>query len=171
MAYTFQNRDLEVLGVPRVQDPKSKALNVLGEFWQTYEISGVSLVDMDIWNWMYQNPDATPAQLKEAVLKIAKDVWNRYYAPVFGQKDCTLLAVYSHIVHSFYYLPDYAIGHLINFQVERKIEQSGKVASEVERMCKLGRLTPDAWMKQATNRPLGAEALLEATAKALAKLH
>ena len=167
MAYTFQNRDLEILGVPRKDDPQAKALKVLGEFWQTYEISGVSLVDMAIWHWMYDHPDATPAQLKAAVVEIAKDVWNRYFAPVVGQKDCTLLAVYSHIVHTFLYLPDYAVGHLISYQVETQIEKSGNVAAEVERMCRLGNIAPDLWMTQAAGGPVGPEALLGAAAEAV----
>jgi len=167
MAYTFQNRDLEILGIPRKVDGQSRALKVLGEFWQTYEISGVSLVDMAIWHWMYDHPDATPAELKAATLRIAKDVWNAHFASVFGRRDCTLLAVYSHIVHSFLYLPDYALGHMINFQVERRIEQSGDVAAEVERMCRIGNIAPDLWMTQATGSPVGAEALLAATAEAL----
>ena len=170
MAYTFQNRDLQVLGVPVKADPKAKALNALGEFWQTFEIAGVSLVDMGLWDWMYRHPEATPAETREAALAIAKDVWNRYYAPVFGQKDCTLLAIYSHIVHSFFYLPDYFVGHLVNLQIEQHIEKNGNMAAEVERMCRIGRLTPDAWMKQATGKPLGPEALLEATREGLKAL-
>ena len=34
-------------------------------------------------------------------------------------------------------------------------------------MTRLGRLTPDLWMQQATGRPVGPEAMLEAAAKAL----
>ncbi len=168
MAYTFQNRDLEILGVPRrAEDAQARALKTLGEFWQTYEISGVSLVDMAIWQWMYDHPDATPAELKAATLRIAKDVWNAYFAPVFGRKDCTLLAVYSHIVHSFLYVPDYAVGHLIGVQVETQIAKSGDVAGEVERMCRIGNVAPDLWMMQATGSPVGPESLLAATAAAL----
>jgi hypothetical protein len=171
MAYTFQNRDLEILGVPRKPaDAQTQALKTLGEFWQTYEISGVSLVDMAIWHWMYDHPDATPAELKAAVLQISKDVWNAYFAPVFGQKDCTLLAVYSHIVHSFLYIPDYAVGHLIGVQVETQIAKSGDVAAEVERMCRIGNIAPDLWMTQATGSPVGPESLLAATTEALKQI-
>jgi hypothetical protein len=171
VAYTFQNRDLEILGVPRrAADAQTQALKTLGEFWQTYEISGVSLVDMAIWHWMYDHPDATPAELKAAVLQISKDVWNAWFAPVFGQKDCTLLAIYSHIVHSFLYIPDYAVGHLIGVQVETQIARSGDVAAEVERMCRIGNVAPDLWMTQATGSPVGPEALLAATAEALKKV-
>ena len=40
-------------------------LETLHNIWQTLEIAGVSLLDMQIWRWMYANPDATPEMLKE----------------------------------------------------------------------------------------------------------
>ncbi|HEV2763954.1 MAG TPA: hypothetical protein VGV38_13310, partial [Pyrinomonadaceae bacterium] len=77
LAFVFQNRDLELLGLS-TPDAQSRALSTLNDFWGTYEIAGVGLVDMQVWRWMYEHPEATPAQLKEATLRIAKDVWNRY---------------------------------------------------------------------------------------------
>ena len=41
------------------------------------------------------------------------EVWNRWYAPVFGVKDSDILAVYSHMIVYGLYLPDYAIGLLL----------------------------------------------------------
>ena len=168
MAFTFQARDLQVLGLP-APGPEAKRESVLNEFWQTLEIAGVGLVDLEMWNWLYAHPDATPAQLKAAVVKISRDIWNRYYAPTFGQKDQTLLAIYSHMVNNQLYLPDYPLGHLIAFQVGEHLEKAGPLGAEIERMCRLGRLSPDLWMVQATGRPVGAESLLEATRKVLAK--
>ena len=83
LAFVFQARDLELLGLSK-PDPQSRALKTVNEFWGTFEISGVALVDMGVWHWMYDHPDATPAQLKEATLQIARDVWNKYFAPIFG---------------------------------------------------------------------------------------
>ncbi len=166
IAYVFQTRDLEILGLAS-PDAKNEALDALNVFWQTFEISGVSLVDMGIWHWMYDHPAATPAELKAAVLQIAKDVWNTYYAPVFKKKDVVLLAVYSHIIHSFLYLPDYAIGHLISHQIEEYLKGKPNVGVEVERMVKSGSIAPDLWMKNATGSPVGAEAMLNATERAL----
>jgi len=166
MAFVFQSRDLELLG-EKGPSPAEKALGTLNDFWGTVEIAGVALVDMQVWHWMYEHPEATPAQLKAAVLQISKEVWNRWYAPVFGQQDCILLGVYSHMIHSFLYLPDYPIGHLIAHQIEQHLEKSGKFGEEIERMCRLGRLTPDLWMQQATGKPVGTEALLQATEAAL----
>lgn len=166
MAFTFQARDLELLGQPG-PSAEEKALATLNDFWGTVEIAGVALVDMAVWHWMYEHPEATPAQLKAATVQIAKDTWNRFYAPVFGQKDCVLLGAYSHMIHSFLYLPDYPIGHLIAHQVGEHLEKSGKFGEEIERMCRLGRLTPDLWMQQATGKPVSAEPMLEATERAL----
>jgi len=168
-AYLLQNRNLSVLGLPQ-PDAASESLRAIHDFWMTYEISGVALLDMAIWHWMYDHPDATPAQLRDAVVRLSKDTWNTYYAPVFGRKDVTLLGIYSHIVHSFLYLPDYAIGHLINFQIEEYIKKSGDLGAEFERMASYGRVAPDLWMKHATGSTVGADALIEATKKALADL-
>jgi hypothetical protein len=168
LAFVFQAHDLELLGLAK-PDAQSGAMKTLNSFWGTYEIAGVALVDMAVWHWMYDHPDATPAQLKDATLGICRDIWNRYYSPVFGKKDVVLLGIYSHMIDSFLYLPDYPIGHLIAFQIERQMEKAGgAIGPEFERMAKIGNVAPDIWMKQATGAPVGPEALLEATEKALA---
>jgi hypothetical protein len=133
----------------------------------TYEISGVALVDIAVWHWMYEHPEASAEELKDAVLNIAIDTWNRYYAPVFEIEDVVLLGVYSHMIDSFMYLPDYPIGHMIAHQIEEQIKKAGSVGPEFERMVRMGRVSPDLWMENATGRPVGPEALLEATERAL----
>jgi hypothetical protein len=167
LAFVFQGHDLELLGLP-APDAKAQAEKTLNDFWGTYEIAGVALVDMGVWHWMYDHPQATPKQLNDATVQIAKDIWNRYYAPVFHQKDVVLLGVYSHMIDSFLYLPDYPIGHMIAFQIEEQMKKAGSIGPEFERMAKEGRVIPDLWMENATGRPVGPEALLEATKKALA---
>ncbi|MFY9224780.1 MAG: hypothetical protein WAQ98_19065 [Blastocatellia bacterium] len=170
LAFVFQGHDLELLGLAK-PDSKSQALKTLNDFWATYEIAGVALVDMTVWHWMYDHPNATPAELKDATVKIAKDVWNKYYAPVFKQKDVVLLGIYSHMIDGFMYLPDYPIGHLIAFQIEEQMEKAGNIGQEFERMAVVGSVTPDMWMKKASGAPVGAEALLNATKKALLELN
>jgi hypothetical protein len=166
LAFVFQARDLELLGLAQ-PDPAGEAIKTLDDFWGTFEIAGVALVDMAVWHWMYDNPEATPAQLKAATLQIARDVWNEYYAPVFGMRDVTLLGIYSHMIHSQLYLPDYPIGGLIAHQIEEQVRKTGAVAAEIERMSRIGDISPDLWMVQATGAPVGAEALLAATERAL----
>jgi len=122
---------------------------------------------MAVWHWMYDHPQASPAELNQATVQIAKDMWNRFYAPVFGEKDVVLLGVYSHMIDAFLYLPDYPIGHLIAFQMEEQMMRAGAIGPEFERMAKMGNVTPDLWMEHATGRPVGSEALLEAAQRAL----
>jgi hypothetical protein len=167
LAFVFQAKDLELLGLSS-PTPESRALETLNVFWNAYEISGVALVDMGMWHWMYDHPDATPEQLRNAVVQISKDVWNKYYAPVFNKRDVVLLGVYAHMVNNFLYLPNYPIGHLIAFQIEEQMEKDGHLGAEFERMARYGSLPPDQWMKHATGAPVGAAALLHATETALA---
>ena len=169
LAFVFQNKDLELLGLAR-PDAQSEALKTLNDFWGTYEIAGMSLVDMQTWHWLYENPRATPAELKAAQLRIAREVWNRYYAPVFKRRDVVLLAVYSHMIDYPLYLPNYPLGHMIAFQIEEQIERAGKIGPEFERMSTTGNIAPDLWMKRATGAPVGPDALLHATERALAAL-
>jgi hypothetical protein len=65
------------------------------------------------------------------------------------------------------YLPDYAIGHMIAFQIEEQMERAKTIGPEFERMARYGSVTPDLWMKNATGAPVGPEALLKAAAKSL----
>jgi hypothetical protein len=169
LAFVFQARDLELLGLAK-PDAQSEALTVLDDFWGAYEIGGVALTDMRVWRWMYAHPDATPAELRQATLGIAREVWNRFYAPVFGRRDVVLLGVYSHMINSMLYLPDYPVGAMIARQVEQQIARSGNLGAEFERMTSLGRLTPDLWMQKATGAPVGPAALLEATSRALTQV-
>ncbi|MBA4311194.1 MAG: hypothetical protein C0417_01050 [Chlorobiaceae bacterium] len=166
IAYTFQDNDLQLLGLA-APTSESVALKVLNDFWATYEIAGVSLVDMTVWHWMYAHPNATPSELRDAVIKISKEIWNQYYAPVFQIKDVVLLGIYSHMIDSYMYLPDYTIGHLIAFQIEEQVKKVGNIGSEVERMALIGRIAPDLWMKIATGSFVGPDALIIATEKAL----
>jgi len=169
LAFVFQGHDLELLGMTK-PDAESRALDTLDTYWGTCEIAGVALVDMAVWRYMYDHPSTTPGELREATVAIAKDVWNRYFAPHIGVKDVVLLGIYSHMIDSFLYLPDYPLGHLIAFQVEQQMEKAGAIGPEFERMAVTGNVTPDLWMKKATGAPVGPEALLTATRRALDQL-
>jgi oligoendopeptidase F len=170
IAFVFQARDLEVLGLPP-PDAEARRLLALQDLWSTYEIAGVALVDLAAWRWMYAHPEATPAELREAVLAMARDTWNRWYAPVLGVRDSPLLAVYSHLVHSFLYVPDYPLGHLIQAQLEAHLAAlpPGRLGAEVERVASFGAVTPDLWMRNATGEPVSAKPLLAAARRALAE--
>jgi hypothetical protein len=168
-AFVFQDRDLPVLGLPNPNQEQAEALAALDTFWGTYEIAGVALVDMRAWRWMYANPQADAGQLRDAVQAIARDVWNEFYAPALGVKDTPLLAIYSHMIDSGMYLPDYPLGHIISFQIERYLKGKN-LGAEMERMCRLGQLTPARWMEEAVGSPLSAKPLIDATEEALASV-
>ncbi|MGE5177132.1 MAG: hypothetical protein ACM3JJ_12260 [Hyphomicrobiales bacterium] len=164
-AFLFQERDLEMLGL-REERGEARHAFALHTLWTLREIAGVSLVEMKVWNWLYAHPDATPAALRETTLGFARDVWNRHFAPIFGVRDVELLAVYSHSISSPLYLADYAIGQITMFQIAEHL--TGRAfAAEVERIARIGCLTPDAWMRAAVGGPLSAAPLLAAARAAL----
>lgn len=138
---------------------------VLDQFWSMYEIMGVSLVDMAMWRWIYDHPDASPKQLCEATLDIARQIWNQYYEPVLGEKNCVLLAVYSHMVNAPMYLPNYPLGHIVQYQLEEHLAQYTEprdFAQEYARIYRLGRLTPQEWMRQAVGTTPSIDPILRA---------
>lgn len=169
LAFVFQGKDLQLLGIDTTDKTVAEDLNTLDLFWGCYEIMGISLVDIRVWKWMYENPSADANQLKEAVLRIAKEVWNQYYAPVFKTKDEPILAIYSHMIIDPLYLSAYPIGHLIDFQLESYLADKN-MGEEVTRIFKQGRLTPGLWMERAVGQGLSANPLLERTSKAVSNL-
>lgn len=172
LAFVFQQRDLALLGLaPAGGDADAAwAERVLGDFLATWEIAGVALTELRVWHYLYDHPATTPAELREATVRIAKELWNQYYAPLLGSQDLSLLGVYSHMIQNTLYLADYPLGHLIAFQIEEFLRKKPQLGKEFERMASFGQVTPDAWMQHATGAPLSAEPLLHATEEALAKL-
>jgi hypothetical protein len=168
-AFTFQKRDLKLLG--RGSDPvQTEPLRVLDALWGIFEISGVALVDLRIWEWMYAHPQATAGEVRAAILQVAAEVWNEFFAPIIrGPKDDPILAIYSHIIDGGMYLPDYPLGGLIQFQMEEHFAKHG-LAQEMERMCRQGRVTPAAWMQGAVGAPISAAPLLTAAERAVKAL-
>ena len=168
-AFLFQERDLQLLGY-KAKGEEAKGEEVLDMIWGMYEIMGVSLVDMAMWEWLYANPKATAAQLREAVIAIAGDIWNKYYAPLLGEPDCPLLGIYSHMVGYALYLPAYPIGNIVQFQLEEHLSQlDGQAAwaNEYTRIYQQGKLTPDAWMRGAVGEAMSIEPILNAVREAM----
>jgi hypothetical protein len=164
-AYVFQNRDLQVLGMGQSQGDGHE-MKTLDMFWNTAELMAVSLVEMQVWNWLYDHPEATVETLKTVVIEAAQDIWNQYYAEHFGCRDEILLAVYSHMMSYPLYLADYPLGHLIHFQIEKYLEGKS-LGEEMERMCAAGRIIPHVWMKNAVGGDISAAPFLDAVESAL----
>jgi oligoendopeptidase F len=130
---------------------------------------GVSLVDIGTWKWLYDHPQATAVELKDAVNRIALETWNQYYAPVFGIKDQPILAIYSHMINVPLYLPNYAYGHIIEFQLAEYLKGKS-FANELEKMLRQGRLTPQQWMKEAVGTPISVQPILNSVNEALGNM-
>jgi hypothetical protein len=166
-AFLFQERDMQLLGY---EAKGKKGESLLDMIWGMYEIMGVSLVDMRMWQWLYAHPTATAAELREAVLVIAAEVWNEYYAPILGEKDSPLLGIYSHMVGYALYLPAYPIGNLVQYQLDEHLAKyltPQAWAQEYTRIYQQGSLTPDAWMRGAVGRPMSVEPILKAVRERL----
>lgn len=168
LAFVFQARDLELLGMEQ-QNEQSKHLAALDNLWSNYEIMGVSLVDIRVWRWLYANPDATPADLKKAVNQIATEVWNQFFAPVFGVHDSPILGIYSHMIDNPLYLSAYPIGQLIEFQFGEHIKNKD-FAGEIYRSFTQGRIIPQLWMKGAVGKEISAKPAIDAAQNALKAL-
>jgi len=164
-AFLWQHRDLQLLPGARMGNGINDPNEVLDQFWSMYEIMGVSLVDMAMWKWIYAHPKATAKELCEATQQIAKEIWNQYYEPVLGEHDCILLAVYSHMVNAPMYLPNYPLGHIVQYQLEEhlaKCKNQMEFAQEYMRIYRLGRLTPKQWMIEAVGEAPSIEPILRA---------
>lgn len=158
-AFVFQKRDLQILGFKNV-DSDQKAKNEMDIQWGAYEIMGVALVDIAVWKWMYANPQTTAKELQEAVISIAKDVWNKYFSPVIGVSDSPILAIYSHMINYPLYLANYPLGHIIEYQLE-KFYEGKDLAKEMERIYSIGSVTPKQWMFEATGEQISVKAMIE----------
>ena len=164
-AFLFQDRDLMLLGM-KEDNPEKERLQTLDASWSLMEIMGVGMVEMKTWEWLYENPDATPFQLKEQTISNAIEVWNKYFAPVLGVNDSPLLAIYSHMIEVPLYLPNYAYGQIIQFQIDEFLKGKN-FSDEVDRMYSQGRLTPRHWMNGAVGEKLSAQPFINALDAAL----
>ncbi len=166
-AFLFQARDLQLLGLKEPSAAQAERDRVLASFWQTFEIAGVALVELAAWHWLYDHPTATPAELRDAVVRLGRETWNRYYAPHLGTKDLSILGIYSHLVAYPLYVADYPIGQLVAFQLEEHMKGVEAMGVEFERIVSQGLVSPDLWMERATGKPIGPDALLRATQRVL----
>ena len=91
------------------------------------------------------------------------------FAAVFKMKDEPILAIYSHMIVDPLYLSAYPIGHLIDYQLENYLKDKN-MGTEVCRIYKMGRLTPELWMERAVGQKLSSASLLSDTERAVKNL-
>jgi len=165
-AFLYQNKAREVVGIQEENESKAFAIASIEGLLAACQIAGPSLVELYTWRWLYENPETTPEKLRDQMLLIADDVWNKYFKDQFGEDPYHILAAYQHMVGYPLYLADYTIGHVISHQI--KSHMRGKdLAAETKRICSIGRLTPDLWMKRAVGNGISAKQLIDDAASGL----
>ena len=165
-AFLYQNKAKEVVGIQEDDEAKAFATASVEGLLAACQIAGPSLVELYTWRWLYKNPETTPEALRDQMLSIADNVWNKYFAQHFGEDPYHILAAYQHMIGYPLYLADYTIGHVISRQI--KSHMRGKeLAAETKRICSIGRLTPDLWMKRAVGSGISASQLIEDAATGL----
>jgi hypothetical protein len=165
LAFVFQVRDLMLLGM-KEEDKNKEKMQTLDQAWSLMEMMGVGMLEMKVWKWLYENPEATPVQLKDAVIENSIAVWNKYFTTVTGVKDSPVLAIYSHMVEIPLYLPNYSYGQIIQFQLEGYLKGKN-FPDEIDKIYRQGKLTPQQWMKGAVGEKISAQPILKALEKAL----
>jgi hypothetical protein len=169
IAELFAYRNIEALGLESEPDPDERFIQALANLWYVYEMGGMALTEMRTWRWMYSHPEAEVEELQAAVLRIAGEIWNTYFEPHFGDPDSPVLGLYSHMISGGLYLHSYFLGNTIMFQLYDHL--AGRdFASELDRMCRLGRLTPRRWMQNAVGSDISTTPLLEAAEEAVRRL-
>ncbi len=165
-AFTFQAKADLILGRKTSADLD---VTVVQRLWEVFEISGPSLTEIRFFHWLYANPKATASDMNKAIRRIGDEIWAKYYARIFGAEGYGLMSVYSHILPCSFYLADYSMGYVIAYQV-RKFLASRRFAPEMERICSLGSIYPESWMKSAVGQGISAEPLLRDAENACSRI-
>ena len=167
LAFVFQARDLELLGLasPDAESEARQTLDAFGARTRSRALpSWICASGTGCTTTRVQPPPRS--KRRRSRLRRTSGIGT---SPRFSRtRDVVLLGIYSHMIHSFLYLPDYPIGQMIAVQIEEQMKQAGVIGPEFERIARYGALAPDLWMRNATGSPVGPEALLVATERALA---
>ncbi len=169
-AFLYQSLAKRVLGLEDdAVAARQFAVDSVATMLAACQIAGPSLLELYTWRWLYANPHASAESLRTEVLRIAQDLWTRFYARDFGADPYNILAAYQHMIGHPLYLPDYAIGHVMSHQIRSSLR--GKdLATETKRITSIGSLTPDRWMHLAVGTGTSSAPLAKDAADGLALL-
>lgn len=169
-AFLYQSFAKRVLGIEDESEAE-RAFNetTISTMLMACQIAGPSLVELRTWRWLYENPDAEAADLRDQLLRTCAETWSEFFERDFGSDPYSILGVYQHMVAHPLYLPDYALGQMIGHQVRAHV-RTRDVAEETKRICSIGRLTPAAWMKAAVGGEISPRPLIEDASRALRAL-
>jgi hypothetical protein len=167
-AFLYQSLAKRVLGIEEpAQAERAHHEETIASMLMACQIAGPSLVELRTWRSIYAAGDGLDAAgIRELVLGHSREVWREFFEPHFGSDPHHLLGAYQHMVAHPLYLADYALGRTIGHQI-RSAMRGRDLAAETKRICAIGSLTPDAWMRAAVGSPLSAEPLIRDAAEAL----
>ncbi len=166
-AFLYQSKAMDVLGVEGdPAQPDAWTMDTLQTMLDACQIAGPALVDLHAWRWLYANPGADAPAFRDAVIGIATDLWDQFYAAEYGEDPCHVLAAYQHMVAHPLYLPDYVIGH-VQSQLIRTHMRTRDLAGETRRICSIGRCTPDLWTRKAVGSSISVEPMIKDVEAAL----
>jgi oligoendopeptidase F len=169
-AFLYQSLGKRVLGAASADDEaRGFDIDTVQTLASACQIAGPALLELRVWNWIYRNPAATAAELRAEVLAVAERLWAEFYAIDFGPDPYRILAAYQHMIAHPLYLPDYPIGHIISHQV-RSHMRGKDLAAETRRICSIGSVTPDLWMRRAVGSGLDVGPLVRDAGSALDRL-
>jgi hypothetical protein len=166
-AFLYQSLAKRVIGVESAAEADRQfAVDSAATMLSACQIAGPSLLELRVWRWLYANPQATAAELRAEVLRIADELWQAYFERDFGPDPYRLLAAYQHMIAYPLYLPDYTLGHMMSHQI-RSCLRGKDLAAETKRITSLGCLTPDLWMRKAVGSPVSPAPLARDAAEGL----
>lgn len=170
-AFLYQSLGRRVLGlIDPAREEHSFAIDSVQTMLTACQIAGPSLLEIRLWHWLYEHRelegDAGAEALRDAAVAIADELWERFYAVDFGPDSNHLLAAYQHMIHHPLYLADYTLGHIISHQIRSHL-RGRDLATETRRICSIGQVTPDLWMRKAVGGPISVEALVRDAGEAL----
>lgn len=165
VAEYFAYRNIQALGLDEGTPEEIRHLQALAAFWYNVDMGGQALTEIEIWKWMTEHPDATPEQVKDALLSISRSIWNTYFSPVFLVEDQHILSIYNHMITGSFYLYNYFIGNVVMYQL---FEGFSRTSAEqgLAHACAEGNTLPDLWMDRAVGETMSVKPLLRAAGEA-----
>lgn len=167
MAEIFAYKNIEGLDLFPYSVEEKKLLLALATMWYMYEMGGNSLTDIMVWEWMYEHPDASVAELKRAVLDISAGIWNKYYSKTFGgKKDSHILSVYNHFTSGDLYLYNYYNGAIYSYLLAGSFNRND-LAGGLKKACSEGITMPGIWLEKAIGKDFSPDPLFDDARKAI----